>query len=109
MRTTLTLDDDVAEALERIRKSRDLRMRDLVNEVLRRGLKDMMASPKRMSPFAPGAFRSGACAFLTSTILLNPLPSPKAKLSSDIGRRLPSWVCKRSARVRAVNPITRSE
>jgi hypothetical protein len=50
MRTTLTLDDDVAAALERLRKARDARFRDVVNEALRRGLKDMTArkpSPRR--------------------------------------------------------------
>jgi hypothetical protein len=41
MRTTLTLDDDVAAALERLRRSRQVRLRDLVNEALRRGLKEM--------------------------------------------------------------------
>jgi hypothetical protein len=38
MRTTLTLDDDVAAVLERLRKSRDANLKDLVNEALRRGL-----------------------------------------------------------------------
>ena len=32
MRTTLTLDDDVAAILERLRKSRDASLKDLVNE-----------------------------------------------------------------------------
>jgi Arc/MetJ family transcription regulator len=41
MRTTLTLDDDVAAALERLRRSRDASLKDLVNEALRRGLSDM--------------------------------------------------------------------
>ena len=36
MRTTLTLDDDVAARLERLRKDR--RFKDLVNEALRAGL-----------------------------------------------------------------------
>ncbi len=36
MRTTLTLDDDVAARLERLR--RDRRFKDLVNEALRAGL-----------------------------------------------------------------------
>jgi hypothetical protein len=47
MRTTLTLDDDVAAVLERLRKSRDASMKDLVNEALRRGLKDMTSRTKR--------------------------------------------------------------
>jgi hypothetical protein len=51
MRTTLTLDDDVAIALERLRKSRDVGLKEVVNDVLRRGLKDVGASPKRREPF----------------------------------------------------------
>lgn len=38
MRTTLTLDDDVAAALERFRKRSNLGLKDAVNEVMRRGL-----------------------------------------------------------------------
>ncbi len=38
MRTTLTLDDDVAARLERLRAERRLPFRELVNEALRRGL-----------------------------------------------------------------------
>ena len=47
MRTTLTLDEDVAAILERLRKSRDASLKDLVNEALRRGLKDMTSRTKR--------------------------------------------------------------
>jgi hypothetical protein len=41
MRTTLTLEDDVAAALERLRRSRRVSLKSLVNEVLRRGLDDI--------------------------------------------------------------------
>jgi hypothetical protein len=51
MRTTLTLDDDVAAVLERLRKSRDASLKDLVNEALRRGLKDMTGRSKRGERF----------------------------------------------------------
>jgi hypothetical protein len=51
MRTTLTLDDDVAIALERLRKSRDMGLKEVVNDVLRRGLKDIGAPPKRRERF----------------------------------------------------------
>ena len=47
MRTTLTLDDDVAAVLERLRKSRDASLKDLVNEALRRGLRDMCGRTKQ--------------------------------------------------------------
>jgi len=47
MRTTLTIDDDVAIALQRLRRSRDASLKELVNEALRRGIKDMSAQTKR--------------------------------------------------------------
>jgi Ribbon-helix-helix protein, copG family len=47
MRTTLTLDDDVAAILERLRKSRNASLKDLVNEALRRELKDMTSRTRR--------------------------------------------------------------
>ncbi len=50
MRTTLTLDDDVAAALERLRKSRDASLKQLINEALRRGLEEMRSRPKRREP-----------------------------------------------------------
>jgi hypothetical protein len=51
MRTTLTLDDDVVAALERLRKARGASLKDLVNEALRRGLREMSVRPKRREPF----------------------------------------------------------
>jgi hypothetical protein len=50
MRTTLTLDDDVAVALERLRRSRRVGLKQLINETLRRGLKEM---GKRRRPGEP--------------------------------------------------------
>jgi Ribbon-helix-helix protein, copG family len=47
MRTTLTLDDDVAAALEQLRKSRNVSLKHLINDALRRGLKDMSNRTKR--------------------------------------------------------------
>jgi hypothetical protein len=51
MRTTLTLDDDVAAALKRLRKTRDVGLKELINDVLRRGLQDLSAPPKRRELF----------------------------------------------------------
>ena len=51
MRTTLTIDDDVAAQLERLRRSRDVSLKELVNDVLRRGLREMGTRPKRREPF----------------------------------------------------------
>jgi hypothetical protein len=50
MRTTLTLDDDVAAVLERLRRSRDASLKQLINEALRRGLKEMSGRAKRREP-----------------------------------------------------------
>ena len=41
MRTTLTLDDDVAATLQRLRRNRSIGLKQLINEALRRGLKEM--------------------------------------------------------------------
>jgi hypothetical protein len=51
MRTTLTIDEDNAAVLERLRRSRDASLKDLVNEALRRGLRDMAAPPRQKKPF----------------------------------------------------------
>jgi hypothetical protein len=45
MRTTLTLDDDVAAAIERLRRARDASLKDIVNQALRRGLSDLTTRP----------------------------------------------------------------
>lgn len=59
MRTTLTLDDDVAVQLERLRRARDAKLKDLVNEALRRGLRDMSAPPKKRQTLRTRAFHMG--------------------------------------------------
>jgi hypothetical protein len=46
MRTTLTLEPDVAAQVERLRKQRDMALKDVINEALRRGLFEMNAKPK---------------------------------------------------------------
>jgi hypothetical protein len=51
MRTTLTIDDDVAVQLERLRKKRDTSLKQLVNDALRRGLREMREPPKSRKPF----------------------------------------------------------
>jgi len=62
MRTTLTLDDDVAALLARLRKARDAGYKDLVNEALRLGLKQMTAPPRRSrTPLRTRAVSLGAC------------------------------------------------
>ncbi|NWG53117.1 MAG: CopG family transcriptional regulator [Hydrogenophilaceae bacterium] len=59
MRTTLTIDDDVAVQIERLRKERDASLKDVINEALRRGLQDMAAKPKKRAPFRTGVHHGG--------------------------------------------------
>jgi hypothetical protein len=59
MRTTLTLDDDVAVQLERLRRVRDTNLKDLVNEALRRGLREMTSKPKKRKSFQTRTFDMG--------------------------------------------------
>lgn len=47
MRTTLSLDDDVAAAVQRIREERHIGLSDAVNELIRAGL----AAPARRGKF----------------------------------------------------------
>jgi hypothetical protein len=61
MRTTLTLDDDVAAALERIRKTRRLSYKALVNETLRQGLKEMTRPPRALKPYKTASVSLGRC------------------------------------------------
>jgi hypothetical protein len=61
MRTTLTIDDDVAAALERIRKTRKLGYKALVNEALRQGLKEMTRPPRALKPYKTKSVSLGRC------------------------------------------------
>lgn len=51
MRTTLTLDDDVAAAIERLRRARDANLKDIINDALRKGLSELTTRPKKREPF----------------------------------------------------------
>ena len=57
MRTTLTLDDDVAATLERLRRGGRIGLKQLINEALRRGLNDM---GRRRGPREPVSTRAVA-------------------------------------------------
>lgn len=47
VRTTITLDDDVAKLLERAVTERGVRTKDVVNAILRAGLREGRPPPKR--------------------------------------------------------------
>jgi hypothetical protein len=61
MRTTLTIDDDVAATLERLRRAEDKSLKELVNQALRRGLKDLAAPVKPREPFRTRSVSVGRC------------------------------------------------
>lgn len=61
MRTTLTLDDDVAALLERVRKSRKAGLKETVNEALRQGLRQMTTPPPRRKPYQTPSWDLGKC------------------------------------------------
>jgi len=61
MRTTLTLDDDVAAILKRLTKNRRTRIKDVVNEALRRGLASTAAPPTARESFRTTGVALGRC------------------------------------------------
>lgn len=70
MRTTLTLDDDVAVRLTRLRDERKMSLRDAVNETMRAGLEKMSEPvPSARKVFATPVFHADRLSIggLTST------------------------------------------
>ena len=63
MRTTLTIDDDIAQALKDLSRERGGTFKAVANEVLRRGLTTGEKPPAAREPFqvrsAPRGFRAG--------------------------------------------------
>jgi hypothetical protein len=58
MRTTLTLDDDIAAKLRELAHRRRVPFREVVNAVLRRGLAAQESRAESQRPFRVEAFRS---------------------------------------------------
>jgi hypothetical protein len=61
VRTTLTLDDDVARLLERARKRRGTSLKQIVNEVLREGLARLEKPRHPRKRYATKAVSLGRC------------------------------------------------
>jgi len=61
MRTTLTLDDDVAALLSKIRAARKAELKEIVNEALRHGLMQMTSQPRLRKPFQTRSVFLGRC------------------------------------------------
>ena len=51
MRTTLTIDPDIAVQIERLRRERNLPLKVIVNEVMRKGLREIPRGANRRRPF----------------------------------------------------------
>jgi hypothetical protein len=61
MRTTLSLDPDVAALIEKARRSRKEKLRTIVNEALRRGLTELLGPPRTKKRFRTKPFDAGRC------------------------------------------------
>lgn len=61
MRTTLTLDDDVAAWIERVRAASDATLKDVVNEALRLGLRALSEPPESRPEYATPSTSLGGC------------------------------------------------
>lgn len=61
MRTTLSIDDDVARILERLRRTRKQSFKTIVNEALRKGLSGDLKSVRRKKPYQTRSVSLGRC------------------------------------------------
>jgi hypothetical protein len=61
MRTTLTLEDDVAGQLMRLQRQQRRPMKDIINEALRRGLRELAAPAKARPRFTTQPLEVGEC------------------------------------------------
>lgn len=62
MRTTLTLEDDVAVRIERLRKEKDTSLKDIVNGLLRKALDDAKPVPAERPRVDVRIFNVESCA-----------------------------------------------
>lgn len=61
MRTTLSLDDDVAALIERLRAERGTGLKALVNQALRQGLREVEGKPTQPPPYRTAGVDLGRC------------------------------------------------
>jgi len=61
MRTTLTIDPDVAAELQRLQRVRRLSLKALINDALRRGLQDIGRPGHKHKPFRTRSMDLGRC------------------------------------------------
>ena len=61
MRTTITLEDDVAAAIEQLRRAEGRSLRDVLNELLRSGLARTRADMAAQPPYRTKSVSLGGC------------------------------------------------
>jgi hypothetical protein len=61
MRTTLSIDDDVAKILERLRHSRKESFKTIINDALRKGLASDLKPSRREKPYTTRSVDLGRC------------------------------------------------
>jgi hypothetical protein len=61
MRTTLTIEDDVAKLLENVRRARNSNLKVIINQALRHGLRDMIKPPRRGKAHETRSVSLGRC------------------------------------------------
>ena len=62
MRTTLTIETDIAAAIERLRKERDMSLKEVINQALRAGLSVISQKDQKEQeeePYVMQTFRCG--------------------------------------------------
>jgi hypothetical protein len=63
VRTTLTIDDDLAAQIDQLRRSRDASLKGVVNDALRRGLRQMSGGRRSRKVFRTRTFDAGAARY----------------------------------------------
>jgi len=61
MRTTLSIDDDLAAILLRVRQTRKSTLKAIINEALRQGLQQLHSTPPRRRPYRTPSHSLGRC------------------------------------------------
>jgi hypothetical protein len=83
MRTTLTLDDDVAAVMERLRNEHDVNLKAIVNEALREGLKHIMVPRRKPARFRTETVDLGRCLLASVDDIAETLAIAEAQRSVD--------------------------
>jgi hypothetical protein len=92
MRTTLTLDDDVAKLLSRARQLRKASLKDAVNEALRLGLLAMAAPAARRRHFETKSADLGECLIGNADELEDYLELQDSKVNSHIRKSFQEYI-----------------